>query len=147
MKSRSKSHKTKFKFTTGMPKRRTNQKRDYQRSDRLNELLREVLAQELDRISDTELGLVSITSVQVDNELTKAKVYLSSLDEEEQLVHKVSRHKGKFRKAIGDQARIRRVPELEFILDPSISASTRIDEILANIHAAEKSNNHDADDN
>ena len=60
-----------------MPKRRKNQKRDYQRSDRLNELLREVLAQELDRISDTELGLVSITSVQVDNELTKAKVYLS----------------------------------------------------------------------
>ena len=115
-----------------MPKRRTNQKRDYQRSDRLNELLREVLAHELDRISDIELGLVSITSVQVDNELTKAKVYLSSLDEEEQLCI-VSRHKGKFRKAIGDQARIRRVPELEFILDPSISASTRIDEILADI--------------
>ena len=130
-----------------MPKRRTNQKRDCQRSDRLNELLREVLAQELERISDTELGLVSITSVQVDNELTKAKVFLSSLDEEEQLVQKVSRYKGKFRKAIGDQARIRRVPELEFILDPSISASTRIDEILADIHATEKSNNHGANDN
>ena len=77
-----------------MTKRRKNQKRDYQRSDRLNELLREVLAQELERISDTELGLVSITSVQVDNELTKAKVFLSSLDEEEQLVQKVSRYKG-----------------------------------------------------
>ena len=93
------------------------------------------------------MGLVSITSVQVDNELTKAKVYLSSLDEEEQLVQKVSRHKGKFRKAIGDQARIRRVPELEFILDPSISASTRIDDILANIHATEKPNDHDTNDN
>ena len=90
---------------------------------------------------------VSITSVQVDNELTKAKVFLSSLDEEEQLVQKVSRYKGKFRKAIGDQARIRRVPELEFILDPSISASTRIDEILAAIHATEKSNNQGANDN
>ena len=110
-------------------------------------MLREVLAQELERISDTELGLVSITSVQVDNELAKAKVFLSSLDEEEQLVQKVSRYKGKFRKAIGDQARIRRVPELEFILDPSISASTRIDEILADIHATEKSNNHGAKDN
>jgi len=130
-----------------MPKRRTSQKRDYQRSDRLNELLREVLAQELDQISDMELGLVSITSVQVDNELTKAKVYLSSLDEEEQLVNKVSRYKGKFRKAIGDQARIRRVPDLEFILDPSISASARIDEILADIHAAEKSKDHDTNDN
>ena len=89
------------------------------------------------------MGLVSITSVQVDNELTKAKVYLSSLDEEEQLVQKVSRHKGKFRKAIGDQARIRRVPELEFILDPSISAITRIDDILANLHATETPNDHD----
>ena len=130
-----------------MAKRRTNQTRDYQRSDRLNELLREVLAQELERISDTELGHVSITSVQVDNELTKAKVFLSSLDEEEHLAQKVSRYKGKFRKAIGDQARIRRVPELEFFLDPSISASTRIDEILADIHAIEKSNNHGTDDN
>ena len=62
-------------------------------------------------------------------------------------MQKVSLHKGKLRKAIGDQARIRRVPELEFFLDPSISAGTRIDEILADIRAAEESNHHDANDN
>ena len=52
-----------------MPKRRTNNKRDYQRSDRLNELLREVIAQELEKLDDSDLGLVSVSSVQVDNEL------------------------------------------------------------------------------
>ena len=120
-----------------MPKRRTNNKRDYQRSDRLNELLREVIAQELEKLDDSDLGLVSVSSVQVDNELTKAKVFLSCLDDENQLVEKVSEYKGKLRKAIGDQARIRRVPELEFFLYPSITSVNRIDEILAEIEAKE----------
>ena len=120
-----------------MPKRRTNNKRDYQRSDRLNELLREVIAQELEKLDDSDLGLVSVSSVQVDNELTKAKVFLSCLDDENQLVEKVSEYKGKLRKAIGYQARIRRVPELEFFLDPAITSGNRIDEILAEIEAKE----------
>ena len=120
-----------------MPKRRTNNKRDYQRSDRLNELLREVIAQELSKkLDDSDLGLVSVSSVQVDNELTKAKVFLSCLDDEASWL-KVSEYKGKLRKAIGDQARIRRVPELEFFLDPAITSGNRIDEILAEIEAKE----------
>ena len=100
----------------------------------MNELLREVIAQELEKLDDSDLGLVSVSSVQVDNELTKAKVYLSCLDDG-QLVEKVSEYKGKLRKAIGDQARIRRVPELEFFLDPAITSGNRIDEILAEIEA------------
>jgi ribosome-binding factor A len=55
-------------------------------------------------------------------------------------------YKGKLRKAIGDQARIRRVPELEFFLDPAITASSRIDEILAEIEATEKSKNNGFED-
>lgn len=129
-----------------MPKRRTNKKRDFQRSDRLNELLREVIAQELERIDDNELGLVSVSSVQVDNELSKAKVFLSSLDEESQILQVMDSYKGKLRKAIADQARIRRTPELEFFLDPAISASSRIDEILAGIEATEKSKNNGFED-
>ena len=129
-----------------MPKRRTNKKRDFQRSDRLNELLREVIAQELERIDDNELGLISVSSVQVDNELSKAKVFFSSLDEGSQILQVLDSYKGKLRKAIGDQARIRRVPELEFFLDPAITASSRIDEILAEIEATEKSKNNGFED-
>ncbi|HJM27614.1 MAG: 30S ribosome-binding factor RbfA [Acidimicrobiales bacterium] len=119
-----------------MARRRTNRTRDYQRSARLNELLREVIAEELEKIDDSELGLVSISAVQVDNELSKARVYLSTLEEENDLVlTRMKRHKGRLRKAIGSQARLRRVPELEFVIDPAITTGGRIDEILSQIEA------------
>jgi len=119
-----------------MARRRTNRTKDYQRSARLNELLREVIAEELEKIDDDELEMVSISAVQVDNELTKARIYLSTLAEEPDLVlvH-MNRYKGKLRKAIGSQARIRRVPELVFFIDPAITTGGRIDEILFEIEA------------
>ena len=117
-----------------MARRRTNRTKDYQRSARLNELLREVIAEELERIDDSELGLISISAVQVDNELTKAKIFLSVLNEDTDLVlTRMNFHKGKFRKAIGSQARIRRLPELVFAIDPAIATGGRIDEILSEI--------------
>ena len=62
-----------------MARRRSNRTREYQRSARLNELLREIIAEELERIDDDRLDWVSVVSIEVDNELTKARVYLSSL--------------------------------------------------------------------
>ena len=119
-----------------MARRRTNRTKDYQRSARLNELLREVIAEELEKIDDDELEMVSISAVQVDNELTKARIYLSTLAEEPDLVlSQMNRYKGKLRKAIGSQTKIRRVPELVFFIDPSITTGGRIDEILFEIEA------------
>jgi len=119
-----------------MARRRTNRTKDYQRSARLNELLREVIAEELEKIDDNELEMVSISAVQVDNELTKARIYLSTLSEEPDLVlSQLNRYKGKLRKAIGNQARIRRVPELVFAIDPAITTGGRIEEILSQIEA------------
>ncbi len=117
-----------------MARRRINRTKDYQRSARLNELLREVIAEELEKIDDDELEMVSISAVQVDNELTKARIYLSTLSEEPDLVlSQMNRCKGKLRKAIGNQARIRRVPELVFFIDPAITTGGRIDQILFEI--------------
>ncbi len=41
--------------------RRRNPSKAYRRTDRLNELLREVIAEELGRIDDEDLELVTIT--------------------------------------------------------------------------------------
>ena len=49
------------------------------RTVRLGELLREVLAEELERIDDPRLELVSITNVEVDAELNRAIVSFDSL--------------------------------------------------------------------
>lgn len=121
-----------------MPKRRPSRTREYQRSARLNELLREVIAEELERIDDDRLGWVSIVSVEVDNELTKARVYLSALEAgDENLIRAITEYKGRFKKAVASSARLRRVPDLVFMMDPSIEEGSRIEEILSNLDLTE----------
>lgn len=120
-----------------MAKRRRNAPRDYPRTARLNELLREIVATELDQIDDDRLGFVSIAGVDVDNELSKARVYLSVLDADpDETVRALTENKGRFRKAIGDQARLRRVPELEFSTDPAIETGGRVEQIIADLRQA-----------
>ena len=51
----------------------------YPRSARLNELLREVLAEELNLIDDERLLWVSITQVDVDSEMNHGTVYFDSM--------------------------------------------------------------------
>lgn len=117
-----------------MAKRRRNAPRDYPRTARLNELLREIIASQIDRIDDDRLGWVSVSGVDVDNELTLARVYLSSLDEDMgESVEVLEENKGTIKKAIGDQARLRRVPELQFITDPAIQSGGRVEEILSEL--------------
>ena len=121
-----------------MARRRSNRTREYQRSARLNELLREIIAEELERIDDDRFDWVSVVSVEVDNELTKARVYLSSLEEnEDEIIKVLSEYRGQFRKVIGRSARIRRVPDLVFMIDPSIRSGNRIEEILSELDVAE----------
>ncbi|MFN3217605.1 MAG: 30S ribosome-binding factor RbfA [Acidimicrobiales bacterium] len=116
-------------------RRQRNAPRDYPRTARLNELLREVIADEIERIDDDELGFVSVTAIEVDSELTLAKVYVSSLDEDiDAQIAVLSNHRGAIKKAIGSQARIRRTPDLRFVPDPSVQTGGRIEEILATLN-------------
>ena len=55
----------------------------YPRTARLSEVLREVIADELTRIDDERLDLVTITSVDVDPEMNRAIVYFDSMRGEE----------------------------------------------------------------
>jgi ribosome-binding factor A len=56
--------------------------RKYPRTARLNESLLEVLAEELERLSDPRLELVTITGVDVSRDLSRARVYYSTLGKE-----------------------------------------------------------------
>jgi len=100
------------------------------RTDRIGSTLREIIADELARIDDDSVAYVTVTEVEVDNELTKARVFLSSLDLAEEDVDGVREHEGRIKKAIARRARIRRVPDLEFMVDPGLIAGTRVNDIL-----------------
>jgi len=113
--------------------RRSPATRDYPRTARLNELLREIIGEELERIDDERLELVTIISVDADSDMRRARVYYDCLDGEEgdeETMAALGEARIRLQAAVGRQARTKRTPELLFAPDPSVRSGARIDEIL-----------------
>jgi ribosome-binding factor A len=110
--------------------------RQYPRTARLNELLREILAEELERIDDDRLELVTITGVAIEGDLRRAAVFYDSLDGEdgdEEVLQALGEVRWRLQGAVGRQARIKHTPELTFAPDPAVRAGARIEELLADV--------------
>ncbi|MEM9038025.1 MAG: 30S ribosome-binding factor RbfA [Actinomycetota bacterium] len=123
-----------------MSRRARGQRRDFARTERVGELVRQIVAEELAREGDERLELVSITGVEVDNELEKAVVFYDVLDEDatDEVEAALWEIKGRLRSAVGRQAHIRRTPDLVFELDPSIAAGRRVEELLAGLDISDE---------
>ena len=105
----------------------------YPRSARVSETLREIIAEELVRIDDERLAFVTVTGIDVDQELNRAIVFFDSLDGEdgdEAVVEALSSHRVRLQSSIGRQIRAKKTPILDFQPDIAIRAAERIDEIL-----------------
>ncbi len=108
------------------------------RIDKINQRMKEEIgAIVLQELKDPRLAFVTITQAVVSRDLQHAKVYYSVLGTEDQ-IKKVkdglSSARGFVRKLIGQRVRMRYTPEIEFILDPSLEYSARIEETLKEIH-------------
>ena len=105
----------------------------YPRTARLSEVLREVIADELTRIDDERLDLVTITSVDVDPEMNRAIVYFDSMrgEEGDQDIQEVlGEHRPRLQASINRQMHARKTPILSFKPDEVIRAAERIEELL-----------------
>jgi ribosome-binding factor A len=116
---------------------RTNRgARQYPRTARLNELLREILADELEKIDDDRLELLSITAVDIEGDLRHATVFYDSLQGEEgdeEVLEALEEVRWRLKGAIARQARIKRTPELTFAPDAAVRSGARIEELLAEV--------------
>ena len=102
------------------------------RTARVGELIRRIIAEELEGFEDERLELVSITGVQVDRELSRATVWFTTLDADDapEVAEAFDEHRGRLRKAVADQARLRRTPSLHFEPDTVLRSAERIESIL-----------------
>ena len=118
--------------------RRHGTKRDYPRTARLGELFREILAEELRDIDEEWTAHVVITAVEVDADLSRAKVYFDTTDgpegDETAAAH-LDEVRARLRHALATQARARRTPELVFAPDPGVRAGEHIEELLRSMDA------------
>lgn len=83
----------------------------YPRTARLNKSLREVIAEELTRIDDERLDLVTITAIDVDSEMNRAIVFYDSLrgeDGDAEILEALNAHRVRIQGSIGRQVRTRR---------------------------------------
>ena len=102
----------------------------FQRTDRLNELLVRILAEELERIDDDRLGFATVTGVETDQDLSIARAWVASDVPDDELLEALDEHRPRLHRAIGERARLRRVPPLTFLVDEAVRSADRIEEIL-----------------
>jgi len=124
--------------------------RRYPRMARVNEVVRETLGDELERLNDPRLGLVTITGVDVSADLRQATVYYSALGRagkrgtgvvpelapEQRVATDAALQAAAphLRAELGRQVRLKYTPVLTFREDPAIEAGNRIEEIIRDLH-------------
>jgi len=108
--------------------------RGYDRADRLNELLVRILAEEVERIDDDRLGLITITGVETDRDLSQARVFVIAEVPDEELVDLLDEHRARLQRAISERSRLRRVPPLVFVADETVRSADRIEAILRELN-------------
>ena len=114
----------------------------FKRTDRISELVREIVASELERIGDERTELVTVTSVRVDRSLERAEVYYSALsaDEEgrgEEVAEALEELRWPVQQVVNRQVRARRTPQIRFHPDDVLSEAMRIDDLLAGLRGGE----------
>ena len=111
----------------------------YPRSARVNNLLREVLADALQRLSaaDDRLSLLTITDVQCDPDLHAATLLFASLDDEQR--EALADARVRLQAEVARQVRLKRTPLLSFAADPAIATGNRIEDILRGLDHPEAS--------
>ena len=123
----------------------------YSRSLRVNQVLRQVVADELERLADADerLRLVTVTSVETTADLRQATVYLSSLSDD--AASALDARRVQVQKAVARQTQLKRTPQLTFVQDPAVVTGNRIEDLIRQIHesddAAGRAEVDGADDN
>ncbi len=112
----------------------------YPRTLRVNALLKEVLADSIERLADSDesLSLLTITGVAVSGDMHHAVVYMARLDQ--QAMEALERVRPSLQADLATQVRLRWTPRLRFQLDPSIEAGARVEEIVARLHSRQETN-------
>ena len=104
------------------------------RTDKLDSILRKELSVIISQeINDPKLGFPTVTDVRVSPDLSSAKVYVSFLGKNYKKrdgIEALNRAKGYIKTLLAHSVRMRKIPDLQFVVDDSLDKADRIEEIL-----------------
>ena len=108
----------------------------YKRSKRVADLIRQEISDIiLRRLKDPRLGFVTVVDVSITDDLKLARVYVSSLKEDErrQMIEILNAAKSFIRQELGRRLKMKVTPDLEFYVDTTLQYGNRIDQLLKEI--------------
>ena len=112
---------------------RESSPRRYPRTARVNHVVQEVVADELERIDDDRLEMTTVTGVEVDPDLRHATVYVSVLGsgrkQRATLIGLEAAH-GVLQSRLARELRLKRTPQLTFEYDPSVERGVRMTRLI-----------------
>lgn len=113
----------------------------YKRNQRVGDLIRtEVSGIILTRLKDPRIGFVTVTEVQLTEDLKSARIYVSVLrkEQEDATLGALRKASGFIRREAAKNVHLKYMPDLEFYVDNSIDYGARIDTILKQIKGEDK---------
>ncbi|MGH2526613.1 MAG: 30S ribosome-binding factor RbfA, partial [Actinomycetota bacterium] len=116
--------------------RRTDAMPEGGRPSRVSEEFREILAEEIPRLKDPRIGFVTVVGVRVTPDLRRARVFYTTMGDERArraTAAALRSARGHLRKVIGDQVRMKVLPDLEFEEDESVQTADRIEQLLQQV--------------
>jgi len=108
----------------------------YKRSQRVSDLLRQEIANIIIyRLKDPRVGFLTVTGVDVTDDIKIARVYVSILKEDEKkaTLEVLNSAKSFIRSELSKSLRMKFIPSIEFRLDTSIEYGNRIEKLLKDI--------------
>ena len=104
-----------------------------ERMRRVNEAVRETLAEALVELKDPRIGFVTVTGVETAPDLRTARVYVSVLGSErkrEQTLAGLASAHGVLQAHLAKELRLKRTPQLAFEYDPSVERGVRMSQLI-----------------
>jgi len=110
---------------------------EYQRADRVGDLLIEMISELLRKeIRDPRIGAVTLTAAKVSRDLRHARIYFNLLgrpEERKDVLAGLKSATGFIRSKVGKQLNLRFVPTIEFVYDETEDEAQRIEGLLKQV--------------
>ena len=113
---------------------------------KVNELVREIVAEAVLDLKDPRIGFLTITGVETSPDLRSAVVYYSVMGTEEDKSgtdDALRSAASRIQREIGSQSTLRYTPKLKFTVDPSIDEGIRISKLVGELDTGEESSTDD----
>ncbi|MFN3966797.1 MAG: 30S ribosome-binding factor RbfA [Endomicrobiia bacterium] len=114
----------------------------YKRSDRISKLLHIEISKIIQKLKDPRLEFVTVTDLELTNDLSEAKVFFSVVGSEQKtsdIVDILNKASGFIKHQLYEKVCLREIPKLRFIYDDTSERAVRIFSILDKL-AQEKKN-------